>query len=705
MFKEQYIRDNEKLKAKETLLMEIKKQAESQQGAGAKRSRFVRYGAVAAAAVLVLTGVLGVLIHNLNTSDAQSAAPMSAAAQTEPSAAGGAADTANKVLKAEPVESYDELFEMIDGFYGGRRFMMDTGMAVEESADRNDAAADGASTSSAKTTDAPAATAMPVPASAAEPMSEADVCGVADGDYSETNVQVQGVDEADVIKTDGKYIYYVANAQLTIIQADGKDTAIVSATPLAPDEQWWGYASEMFLLGDRLAVIRQGYNMTWIKSEGSSYEQNMPHAEIVLFDVSDPSRPKELATLGQSGDYVSARLIGEYMYVVTSQYVWSPVRSTPSTYVPVLYTDGVAKNMAAGDILAYPTPQNAAFTVIGAINLKSGTSHAASRALFGGTGEIYCNEEHLLLACAADDTEVGEIKPDEKGRNVRITTSSNNTRLTLFGLDDGRITLLSSGTVPGTLLNQFSMDEYKDVFRVVTSVYSWEERVYTDGLDTYEYEDENHNALYTLDQDLNIIGKIEEIAKDEWVESVRFDGDIGYFVTFRRTDPLFAVDLSNPKAPKILSSLKIPGFSEYLHLFGEGKLLGIGYEADENTGRREGVKLTMFDVKNKANVKEITTAMVDADWTVVGDNHHAILVDVGKNLIAFPADNCFYIYGYTDDKGFTEAARINMDRDAWDGNTRGVYIGDNLYVVSASSVTVLSLKTFDRLIKITIAYG
>jgi uncharacterized secreted protein with C-terminal beta-propeller domain len=129
----------------------------------------------------------------------------------------------------------------------------------------------------------------------------------------------------------------------------------------------------------------------------------------------------------------------------------------------------------------------------------------------------------------------------------------------LLGLKDGQIERLASGNVPGSLLNQFSMDEYQNVFRVVTTINSWQQRIYTDGVDTYEYDSTNTNALYTLDQNLSVLGKIENLAKDETVQSVRFDGDVGYFVTFRQVDPLFAVDLSDAKHPRILDALKIPG--------------------------------------------------------------------------------------------------------------------------------------------------
>ena len=267
----------------------------------------------------------------------------------------------------------------------------------------------------------------------------------------------------------------------------------------------------------------------------------------------------------------------------------------------------------------------------------------------------------------------------------------------LFSLDNGSISFVANGTVPGTLINQFAMDAYNGVFRVVTSTNAWTQRIYTDGVDTYEYEDHNSNGLYTFDSALRPLGKLDNLAPDEWAESVRFDGDIAYFVTFRQIDPLFTVDVSNPQAPKLLSALKIPGFSEYLHVFGKGRLFGLGHAADADTGSTQGVKLSMFDTGDKKNVTELATARVDANWTVVGGNHKAILVDSERSLIAFPADSAYYIYTYADDGGFAQLAKIVMQEDLYSWNLRGLFIGENFYVLSDGAVTVISMADWKTL--------
>jgi uncharacterized secreted protein with C-terminal beta-propeller domain len=663
MFKEQYIRDNEKLHAKETLLMEIKEKNESGKQSASGRQKWVRYGAVAAAFVLVAGGVIGALFASRSADVGPETQSVSAA-------------------ETSAVASYDEIYELIEGLRGG----YDAGggvryeEAMETAADDVVMVAPEAEMQNAGTSD------------------KGNAYGAAD--YSETNVQVKGVDEADIVKTDGEYIYYVAGSQLSILKADGADTKLVSSTPLAGDDSWWGYNSEMFVLGDRLMIISQGYSVVWVNDESDSYENDVEQTKAIIYDISDRSRPVQVVSLGQSGYYVSARMIGEYVYLVTSQYVYNPVRATPETYIPTVSAGGETRLVETGNLYVSGTPQSAAYTVVGSINLKNGAKHAAVKAVFGGTSEIYANAEHLLLAIDRYDSETKPVAPDEDGKNVQITTGQSSTDLILLGLDEGGIVKLASGSLPGSLLNQFSMDEYQDVFRIVTTVDSWTQYIYTDGVDSYDYESSNYNNLYTLDQDLEVLGKIENVAEDEYVKSVRFDGEIGYFVTFRQIDPLFAVDLSNAKAPHILSSLKIPGFSEYLQTFGSGLLFGIGYSADEDTGGTTGVKLSMFDTGDKTDVKELFTENVDADWTIVGSNHHAILVNAAKNLIAFPADTDYYIYRYDAAKGFVLAAKVDLASDLSGWNLRGLFIGDEFYVLSESGATIISLTSFTVLAQV-----
>ena len=662
MFKEQYIRDNDKLKAKETLLMEIKEKNAREKIALTPRQKFVRYGAVFAAFVLVAAGVFGVTQLGKGTSAAPANVTLSAAA-----------DSAD----VQEVTSYDDLYGLIESMQNNN-VLYDSGVMMES------AVADGTTAAAAPSTGA----------AKSDSVTQAPATATGGLDYSGTNVQVKGVDEADIVKTDGSYIYYIAGNQLNILKPDGASTKLVSSTSLSSDDSWWGYNSEMFLLGSRLMIITQSYSTIWINDANSNYQTNTDQTSAVIYDISNPAKPVQVVSLGQSGNYVSSRMIGDYVYLVTAQYIYNPVKDTPVTYIPST-SDGVeSKLLQPTDLYVGGNPQNAAYTVIGSINLKSGANFTSAKAVFGGTSEVYANADHLLLAFGRYDSETLPIAPDKDGKNVQITNSSSSTDLVLLGLSEGQITKLASGNVPGNLLNQFAMDEYKNVIRIVTTLDSSVQRIYTDGVDTYEYDNTSANALYTLDLNLKVLGKIENLAKDEYVKSVRFDGDIGYFVTFRQVDPLFAVDLANAASPRILDTLKIPGFSEYLHVFKDNLLLGIGYNADETTGQMQGVKLSMFDTADKTNVKEVATEKVDASWTAVGSNHKAILVDAEKNLIAFPADSAYFIYRYTADNGFTLAARVSMTADLSSWNLRGLFIGDYFYVLGDSGVTVISLADF-----------
>ncbi|MDO4572594.1 MAG: beta-propeller domain-containing protein [Clostridia bacterium] len=648
--------------------MEIQNKLQQEERDQARRMRRLRWGAAAAAAVLVVGGVLGALL------------------------AGGrpaATDELRQSLQADSVRDYAEIYAMIEELGGAHR-------AYTSSNDATAAAAgDGA---------VPQAAPMPeesvVTEGAAVDMAAADAGAgaAAGGEYSETNVQVAGVDEADIVKTDGEYIYYLVNSTLYIARAAGEDTEILSSTPLGgDDDKLWQNAMEMYLLGDRLMILSQSWSVVWVERDGDGYESGRDSTQALIYDVSNRARPRQVAALGQSGNYVSSRMVGDYVYLVTSQWVYDAVEAQPATYVPAVSAGDGERLLSASDLLVYGTPSTSAYTVVGAVNLKTGTEHASAKAVFGSTGTVYCSGERLIVAESDYIQDTSDIAPDENGENVQITRSESVTKLILFSLDNGRIERLASGSVPGYLLNQFAMDEYEGVIRVVTTVNNWEERIYTDGVDRYEYEDENYNCLYTLDLELKQLGKLERLAEDEWVESVRFDGEIGYFVTFRQTDPLFAVDLSDPARPRVLSSLKIPGFSEYLHGYGTGLLLGLGYEADEETGIREGVKLTMFDVSNKANVKELHTARVDADYTVVGSNHKAILVSVEKNLIAFPADGAYYIYAYSREAGFTLLKKVGVDDDIYSGSLRGLFIGECFYVLSESGITIIDMAGWEKL--------
>ena len=265
--------------------------------------------------------------------------------------------------------------------------------------------------------------------------------------------------------------------------------------------------------------------------------------------------------------------------------------------------------------------------------------------------------------------------------NVWQYSGKDVTTIRKVSYENGKLTAGAQCKIDGYINDSFSIDEYDGYLRVVV----------TDG-DT--------NSVYVLNQELKETGSIKGLAEDERVYSARFMGKAGYFVTFKETDPLFSVDLSDPKNPKIIGALKIPGFSDYLHPYGKNKLLGIGMNVDEKTMSTDGVKLTMFDISDPENVKEEQTYVIEnVYYTDVSYDYKAALVDAEKNLIGFAADSEggreYYTFSYDEKQGFT----CTMHEEINGNNmriTRGIYIEDTLYVIQGNIIEAYSLKDFKK---------
>ena len=602
-----------------------------------------------------------------------------------------------KTNELKAAESYEEIKKAIDdqlegrGMYGGMRGVATSSsadFAVEEAA-AADTAAPQANASSAK----------------------GETGGMGGGaDYSETNVQVKGVDEGDIVKTDGEYIYILRERELSILRADGAGTAEVSVITVADEDTWsenggsWSWSQELYVKGDRLIVIRS--ESSW--SNKDKYESTEKNA-AVIYDISDKTAPKLIGNVAQEGNGVTSRLVDDTLYLVSTYYVYDYEENGEGDgYIPRLFVNGAESKIAAGDICILPYFQSTAYTVVSAIDVDK-ADMKATQCVLGSGGTVYMNADNLYIAGTRYDREESEPYTSDQYQ-VTDYVERRVTDLVRFDISGGTVKTAASGTVSGGVLNQFSMDEKDGYLRIVTTIDENRYSIYRDekyGFENYKWDEEgrvNTNSLYVLDGDFALVGSVEELAEDERVYSVRFDGDIGYFVTFRQVDPLFAVDLSDPTNPTVLSSLKIPGFSEYLHVFGEGRLLGLGMAADED-GRTECMKLSMFDVSDPKNVTEISSLKIeDIYWSEALYNHKAILVDKDKDLIAFPAEGEYHVYGYSEQGGFYLRETFEFP-DMWVYNSRGLYIGDYIYICSPQIVQVFTLDGFDRVAEIDFAKG
>ena len=525
-------------------------------------------------------------------------------------------------------------------------------------------------------------------------------------DYSGTNVQVEGIDEGDIVKTDGEYIYILREYDLVILKADGADTQVVCHTMLgdgAVEEDRAGYdyyyryydrmPSELYVSGDRMAVV--SYTNAYLDyedPEGHWTWEDDTYQTVDIYDISDKTAPKLLSSLGQDGYDIASRLYEDTLYLVSQYSIYDWDEDEPWTYLPCVYEDGQAEPVALDQVGILPVVDSTEYLVIGAYNLTTGRMED-QLSLLGSGSDVYMSKDNLYIAGYCwQDSPIRTWR--ESVYTVTEYSSGASTQLIRVGLD-GSLDADAAGFVPGYLESQFSMDEYEGNLRLVTT---------TSGSAWLEYVDEQYgfsntvwdswsqsNALWVLDQDLELVGSVENLAEDEQIYSARFAGDTAYFCTYRNTDPLFAVDLSDPANPVVRSELKITGFSEYLHQWTPDLLLGLGKEADPDTGWTEELKLVMFDVSDPMDVFAADAAIVPGEyWSAALYNHKAVLIDSGKNLICFPGSDAFYIYDYDETRGFALRASIAMDT-SWYSEARALYIGDVLYIAGNANLVMLDL--------------
>ncbi len=481
--------------------------------------------------------------------------------------------------------------------------------------------------------------------------------------YSRTNVRQEGVDEGDIVKTDGRYLYILKNGQTEISVVDTMGDQLESRQTINPEDASLIYEMYLDVEGKKLVAICERDNGRAAVEEMDMYNHNGT-IEAVTYDISNPEKPEELGRVRQSGSYDSSRMADGYLYLFSNYDITDNgiAKDRPETYVPAVNGELIAEK----DI-CLPTEQLACgYTVLTSVSMEAPDKVCESKAILSGSGQIYVSNSNIYYYETTWNY----------NENTMETTS-----LQRISYQNGVFQGGAQATINGYIHDSFCIDEYKDHLRVVV----------TQG-DT--------NAVYVLDMEFEETGSITELAKDERIYSARLMGDTGYFVTFRETDPLFSVDLSDPENPEIIGELKIPGFSDYLHPYGEGKLLGIGMNVDEKGMMADGVKLTMFDISDPSDVKEEDTYILKNVFsTDASYDYKAVLADVGKNIIGFSGytdgGQNYYIFEYQEGKGFV----CKMEEEI-NGNTslaaRGVYIDQVLYVIQGNVIEAYSLEEYKK---------
>ncbi len=432
--------------------------------------------------------------------------------------------------------------------------------------------------------------------------------------YSTTNVQVAGVDEADTVKTDGEHIFMVSDRNVWILAAYPPESAKVLKSITFSDE---AYPVGVFVSQDKLAILgsKYSYPSPMPASDRAASSYIMPYYGDVgtfvnIYDVSNAANPVLVRNFTISGSYFNSRMIGNYVYLVTSKAAYIVTNDT--VILPKVYSNAEAKQIGPSEIRYANVSDNYfSFTTIAALNMQNAEEEPKyETVMMGGTSNMYVSSKNMYITF-----------PETYGTAIyRIV------------IDNSSISVQANGAVLGSVLNQFSMDEYGDYFRVATTTWV---------LDKFSFGSQRNN-VYILNMSLQVIGKLEDLAPGENLHSVRFMGDRGYLVTFEKTDPLFVIDLSTPTTPSVLGELKIPGYSDYLHPYDETHLIGVGkhtVEADQGDfAWYQGVKISLFDVSDVAKPKQMANYTIGdrgTDSPILSD-HRAFLFDKDRALLVIP---------------------------------------------------------------------
>ncbi|MFC7786147.1 beta-propeller domain-containing protein [Rossellomorea sp. GCM10028870] len=534
-----------------------------------------------------------------------------------------------------------------------------------------------------------------------------------ESNFSETNNQVKGVDEGDIVKTDGSYIYQLTDRRLLITKANPvKEMKVVSSTSYKENMQ----PHHLFLQKDKLLVIGNSWSpVHFQEGKQESIASTMPvdgTTVALLYDISDKAKPSLLRHVELEGQYVTSRKIDSTVYLISNLYpnYWMLEQGGNPDLRPRVkdsLSGGETTPLPIEDIKYFPQSQSPNYTLLTGMNMEDPKASLNVQSYLGSGDKVYMSKNNLYVAV------------EKYNEDAMKKWTSSNTEIYKFSVSDGKIEYASSGQVEGRVLNQFSMDEHKGYFRIAT----------TKG-EVWNSDSPSSNALYILDENMKNVGEVTDLARGEQIYSVRFMGDKAYMVTFKQVDPLFVIDTADPKAPKVLGELKIPGFSTYLHPIDEHHLIGFGFDTkvvhdDKATNEeprivRQGMKISLFDITDFQQPKETDTEIIGGQGThsYLLDDHKALLHEPSRNLYGFPISvyhekegsrheldfdyQGAILYEITPEKGIVLKSQLTEEEnkhkeyyEQWEDQIqRLLYIDDQLYTVSHKRVTAYSLDDF-----------
>jgi inhibitor of cysteine peptidase len=562
--------------------------------------------------------------------------------------------------------------------------------------------------------------------------------------HSETNVQVQGVDEADIVKTgDDGYIYHIRSGQVRIIKGFPLNEIKLEKTLDFSEQNF--YPSGLYLAGHRLVILGGAWKAAPRSDRGlavDSWQGGFTETRALVYNVDNPAQPKLERELSIEGSYLDSRGIGNNLYLMARSYpryylLGQAVRNKtaarkPANLLPAVSDVTQAKTkrnrLKLRNVYYLPDFVEPDYVVIAGFPLDRPEQPADIKAYLGAGELVYASAHNLYLS--ASRYPFVNFGLSASGAEANPNQNREITQVFKFALDDGTTRFLAAGEVPGTVLNQFSMDEQGNYFRIATTTHDWASG-----------SNASHNDLYVLDKNLAVAGSLKNLAAGEQIYAARFMGNRCYLVTFRTMDPLFAIDLSRPEQPTVLGELKIPGYSNYLHPFDETHILGFGKEAKvvENSANNadetwpgagafyQGMKLSLFDVGDVAQPKELYTVGIGDRGTdsELLHNHKALFQDPARHLFGFPIEVAeipgktdqtpaweygqtvfqgAYVYEITLDKGIIRKAAVSHleegEQPSWERSDffiqRLFGIESGLYTLSDSLLKVHDFETFSE---------
>jgi len=536
-------------------------------------------------------------------------------------------------------------------------------------------------------------------------------------DYSTTNNQVEGVDEADIVKTNGTHLFSITENNIAIVNIEDP-AKMKEETKIRLGSDY--YPTQLFLTEETLIVLAQKNSF-----QAKPYEQNsnditrmsMPMDSMttaLFYDISKPATPKLQREVGTEGHMSGARLTAGTLYYVTNVYpnFWIMEEQENPELRPYTYDSKKEETVTPlpyEDLSILPNSKEATYSIITALDVSNPEKNEViTKGYLGGSEQLYMSKNNLYLTSSI-------YEQGTSSKKMIWNPGSMDTEIFKFALDKTAIKFVASNRLKGHILNQFSMDEHNGYFRAVT----------TKG-NSWDANEVSENNLFILDEGMNLVGTLTGLAKDERIYSARFMGDKAYMVTFKETDPLFVIDVAAPTSPKVLGELKIPGFSNYLHPLDENHLIGFGYETridTQNGGKEplimtEGMKISLFDVSDLANPKEKDTEVIgdQGTYSPIQYDHHALFEHQGSHLYGFPisiyekqpgkeyADfkqDGALIYEITPEKGIEIKGNLlrpevsgQMYEDWESSIQRIVYVGDTIYTIAMKEIKSYNMNTY-----------